>query len=57
MDIFLLTGCMDDAQMGGMTDVMHNVQTDCMDDAWTGAMKGVMYDVLTDCDFTGFLCR
>ena len=36
------------AQMGAMTDVMHNVQMDCTDDAWTGALKGVTYNVLMD---------
>ena len=47
---------MGDAQMGAMTDILHNVQMGCMDDAWMGAAKGITYYVLMDGDFTGFSC-
>ena len=39
---------MGDAQMGAMTDVMHNVQMCCMDDAQMGAMTDIMHHVQTD---------
>ena len=36
---------MDDAQMGAMTDITHDVQMGCMDDAWTFTMTDISHEV------------
>ena len=47
---------MDDAQMGAMTDITHDVQMGCMDDAWTFTMTDISHEVrmgFTDDAWTG----
>ena len=48
---------MDDAWMGAMTDITHDVQMDGMDNTQMGGMTDLPYDVWTDGDFTGVSCR